>query len=325
MSLWRHFTQICPHFPPACTSGTPQARSGLLIFTGSISWLPSTSTTTHSRTLSCTTHRDLGLILGCSLQFYWIIFEMRKTRMDSIFKVCIHCGFTQWNPYSLARSCWPMPVEGLCLIVVTTVVKIPFWVWSKEAPCVTVWNHDVKCCRSWDIWVYILSRSAGVCKHTSSHPREYPAVRLEYVKLFHPSPFEAVQDSKCQREHTAGDSATFRSKISSEFWCLFQGLYCFDKTKLSYFFINTGKVRKIKKRSNVWGRYTNNIYIFNQNMLFDRMWSEYIIFIPSTVKHMLTPSGASWVHSWTMPCWVKAISQHSQRNSCICGADFTAE
>lgn len=112
----------------------------------------------------------------------------------------------------------------------------------------TIWSWDVKCCRSWDIWIHILSRSAGVCKHTSSHPREYAAVRADCVKLFHPSLFEAVQDWQGQREHIARDSAAFRLKISAgnEFWSLFQGLCCFDKSIL-LIFISTGKVRKIEK------------------------------------------------------------------------------
>lgn len=50
MSLWRHFTQMCPCFPPVCSSGTPQDRNYILIFTGSISsWLPSSSTAACSR------------------------------------------------------------------------------------------------------------------------------------------------------------------------------------------------------------------------------------------------------------------------------------
>lgn len=50
MSLWRQFTRICPYLTPACSSGTPQAHRGVLIFTDPISsWLPSTSTTAHSR------------------------------------------------------------------------------------------------------------------------------------------------------------------------------------------------------------------------------------------------------------------------------------
>lgn len=34
-SLWSYCTQICLGVPPVCSSGIPQGRSGLLIFTGS--------------------------------------------------------------------------------------------------------------------------------------------------------------------------------------------------------------------------------------------------------------------------------------------------
>lgn len=131
-------------------------------------------------------------------------------------------------------------------------------------------------------------------KHTSSHPIEYPAVRLDYVKLFYLFPLEALQGSKGQRGQTAGDSATFRLKIQLG---MSSGPFSRGSTVLIQqncftFFINkvfiNWQSKKNKKRSNVWSRYTNNIYLFSQNTLFDRMWSEHTIFIPSTVKHMLT-------------------------------------
>lgn len=106
MRLWRHFTQICSCFPPVCSSGTPQDRSDILIFTSPspldclqlpqqpIAGPSNTDLHKPQRPWSC-----LGVQPAILLNYFW---NGEKKRMDSISKVCINCGFTQWNLYYLA-------------------------------------------------------------------------------------------------------------------------------------------------------------------------------------------------------------------------------
>lgn len=95
---------------------------------------------------------------------------MGQTRMNAVFKVCVHHGYTQWNPDSFAQACWLVPTEGLCLKMVAVVVKMPYWVCSKEMPLFTMLNRDLKCSRGWHSWVHLLSRSVGVHIHICCHP-----------------------------------------------------------------------------------------------------------------------------------------------------------
>lgn len=106
----------------------------------------------------------LGVQPAILLNYFWDEKNKDEFHTESVHSLWIYTVESIFSCTVLLAN----PVEGLCLIVVATAVKIPFWVWSKGAPSVTIWNHNVKWCRSWDIWVYILSRSAGVCKHTSS-------------------------------------------------------------------------------------------------------------------------------------------------------------